>query len=131
MKARAALLFAFVTFVVIEPTLSQLTPILPGPKIPEAVSRTLLLHSVPPVYPSDAKRDCIEGNVVLALTIGETGTVQHVSVLSGPSRLANSAIAAARQWVYEPYLLDHKPVPYNTQATVPFRLPHDRCHGTT
>jgi len=55
-RAPAALLLAFLASLVIETSRTQTTPALPRPKLPEAVSRSLLIRSVAPGYPPAAKR---------------------------------------------------------------------------
>ena len=109
------------------PLFAQGTPVAPLPSVPEDVAKTHLLRYKAPTYPSDAKRNCIEGDVVLELVISETGTVWHSTVLRGPALLTDSAVTAARKWVYDPYILGGKPVRYLTQATVHFRLPKSEC----
>ncbi len=117
-----------VTSVLLVSTLfAQNTPVLPILKIPETVSRSLCVHYVAPVLPPKAMRECVEGIVVLELIVGETGAVLHTTVLSGPTKLAEAATGAAKKWMYEPYILDGKPVRYKTQATEKFQIPHEGC----
>ena len=59
-----------------------------------------LLTQVEPVYPDTLKRLNIGGTVRLQLTIGPKGNVEAVKVLGGNPILGESAVAAARQWVY-------------------------------
>ena len=106
---------------------AQGTPVLPLVEILESVSKTLRIHYLAPTCPADAMRDCVEGEVVLRLIVSETGTVSHVTVLSGPTVLADSAIAATKKWMYEPYILYGKPIQYKTQATERFRAPRAQC----
>jgi len=51
-----------------------------------------------PVYPEQAKRDHIQGNVVLKVTVDQDGSVSGVEVLSGPPALVKAATDAVRQW---------------------------------
>ncbi len=75
-----------------------------------------------PVYPPDAKKAGIEGTVVLAATIGTDGTVEHLTVQSGPSALQKSALEAVRQWTYKPFLLNGEPVEVETTINVVYSL---------
>ncbi len=42
--------------------------------------------------------------------------------MSGNPTLAESAVEAVKQWQYEPFKLNGKPVQVETQVTVHFRL---------
>lgn len=104
----------------------------PGPSTPEqtaprvrvvqGVAQGLLLHRVAPVYPPQAKRDRVQGAVVLAVVIGKDGTIAHLSVLSGPRELIDAAIGAVQQWRYRPYILNGEPTEVDTTITVNFTL---------
>jgi TonB family protein len=75
-----------------------------------------------PVYPSFAKTARVEGTVVLHATISKTGTIQNVSVVSGPQMLRQAALDAVKTWRYKPYLLDNEPVEVETNVDVIFVL---------
>jgi TonB family protein len=81
-----------------------------------------LLSKVAPVYPDDAKRAKVTGSVVLAATIGKSGDVEALRVVSGPAMLQQSALDAVRQWKYKPYLLNGDPVVVETKITVVYTL---------
>ena len=67
-----------------------------------------LIRSVPPDYPSAAKRDGIEGSVDLDVTVSSQGVVQDVSVVHAtpPDMFEKSAAAAVRKWKYDPRFVD-------------------------
>ena len=48
--------------------------------------------------------------------------MERVEVLSGNAILAQAAVAAVRQWRYEPTRLDGQPVEVETSVTVTFVL---------
>ena len=77
-----------------------------------------ILTKVPPVYPPDAKDAKVSGSVVLHAIIGQDGTVQNLTVISGPEMLRASAIDAVRQWTYKPYILNGNPVEVDTTITI-------------
>lgn len=54
-----------------------------------------LVHSVQPVYPKEAKRQHVEGNVELRVVVGVDGKVEDVSLVSGLPLLASAAMDAA------------------------------------
>jgi TonB family protein len=81
-----------------------------------------VLTKVPPVYPVDAKKARIQGKVVLNAIIGKDGTVENLTVVSGPNELQQSAQDAVRQWTYKPFLVDGDPVEVKTTINVIYRL---------
>ena len=87
---------------------------------------------VPPVYSNFARRACMQGDVLLELGIDRDGTVQRIRVLRGLPELSESAVAAARQWKFEPASLDGEAVGFNYRLTVNFDLSGAelaRCRG--
>lgn len=89
----------------------------------KSLSTTRLIHRVEPKYPPDARAQHIEGAVVLDVKIGEQGTVQDIAIVEGNSELAEAAVEAVRQWRYQPYSVDGRPVEMQTRITVRFKLP--------
>ena len=75
-----------------------------------------------PVYPEQAKKDRVQGKVVLAAVIAKDGTVANLRVVSGPSQLQRSALDAVRQWRYKPYLLNGNPIEVDTTVQVLYTL---------
>ena len=72
---------------------------------------------VKPIYPEDAKREGIEGTVILEATIEETGLVSGVKILRSVPKLDQAAIDAVKQWQFEP-----QTVPKVMTMTVRFAL---------
>jgi TonB family protein len=99
-------------------------PILQTLSISQGVSQGLLLKKVQPAYPSSALRMRTEGAVKLLATIGKTGNVTEVKVVSGEPLLTQSAVEAVKQWKYKPYLLNGDPVEIQTEISINFKLPH-------
>jgi D-alanyl-D-alanine endopeptidase (penicillin-binding protein 7) len=61
-----------------------------------------IVSKVNPAYPPEAKKDKVEGIVLLDVTIERSGEVSKVNVVKGPEALREAAVAAVRQWRYEP-----------------------------
>lgn len=98
-------------------------PLTPGPvRVSQGVSQGLLLHSVAPVYPPEARRNGVQGQVVLRAVIDKEGKVRDLELVSGRHELAEAAMAAVKQWRYRPYKLKGEPVEVQTQITVNFQL---------
>jgi TonB family protein len=81
-----------------------------------------IITKVQPTYPPEAKTARIQGSVVLKAVIGKDGHVDNLKVISGPSKLQQSALDAVRQWVYKPYLVNGAPVEVETKISVIYSL---------
>jgi len=55
--------------------------------------------------------------------VGEDGNVHEVQVTSGAPLLAKAAAQAVKQWRYQPFQLNGKPVSIHNQITIQFKLP--------
>jgi TonB family protein len=78
-----------------------------------------LIARIEPQYPETLKQLSIGGTVRLQLTIAPRGNVENVNVLGGNPILAESAAAAAKQWIYSP-----SPSRTTTEITIPFDPSH-------
>jgi TonB family protein len=82
-----------------------------------------LLHKVNPEYPEDAKKERIEGPVRVEARVAKDGTVAEAMAKDGHRLLAEAAVAAVRQWRYEPMLgPDGTPAEMNLTLTINFVL---------
>jgi protein TonB len=75
-----------------------------------------------PLYPPIARAAHVSGTVVLHAIIGKDGTIQNLSVISGPPMLVGAATDAVRQWRYKPYELNGQPTEVDTTITVNFNM---------
>jgi TonB family protein len=100
-------------------------PIFPFVALPvsQGVTGGRLTHKVDPTYPAEARIQRVEGAVMLDALVGEDGIVHEVKVTSGPPLLAKAAAQAVKQWRYQPFQLNGKPVSIHNQITIQFRLP--------
>jgi TonB family protein len=76
------------------------------------------VHKVPTVYPEQAKKDGVEGDVVLEITVEKTGEVSAARAVSGPEVLREAAETALRQWRY----VASEVGPVNATVTIRFKL---------
>ena len=83
---------------------------------------TLKSHS-DPFYPVEARKQRIEGSVKLRARVGRTGQILGVTPVSGPDLLTSAAVAAVREWRYEPTFVEGDPVETMADITIVFRLP--------
>lgn len=92
-------------------------------KLKVKVADLTIVNRVMPVYPPDAKKDHVTGEVLLSATIGKDGTVQHLKLTkSVRADVDASAMDAVRQWAYKPYLLNGDPTEVETTITVVYTL---------
>jgi protein TonB len=80
------------------------------------------IHRVDPVYPPLARQARVSGTVELLGVLGTDGRIHELKVLRGHPLLVNAAIAAVRQWIYEPTLLNGQAVEVSAPITVNFIL---------
>jgi protein TonB len=91
-------------------------------RIPPKFAEGLVVKKVPPEYPAEAKRDRIEGAVLVHVVISKAGDVVYSALVSGPPALAPAAIEAVKHWKFKPYLLNGEPIEVDTQIQVNFTL---------
>jgi periplasmic protein TonB len=81
-----------------------------------------LLRRVEPVYPMFAKQQRIQGDLVLSARVTKDGSVDRIKRVSGNPVLEPAAMAALRQWKYDPYKLNGQPQDVDISVTLQFRL---------
>ena len=79
-------------------------------------------HRVFPVYPPIAKAAHIQGTVVFDLSIGTTGKIESMSLVSGPAMLQQAATDCLKQWTFHPFEEDGVPVIAKGQYSIIFVL---------
>lgn len=87
-------------------------------RIAPSLAAKMLVHSVDAVcrlVPMGAR---VSGTVVIAVVIGQDGSVIRTKVVSGPTRLIPDVLAAVRRYRYKPYLLNNVPVKVDTTVSV-------------
>jgi protein TonB len=93
----------------------------PGPpplRISAGVLAGNILTKVVPKFPEEAKRQQINGAVVMHVIVGTDGRVKEAHIISGPELLRASYLDAVKQWTYRPYLVNGEPVAVETQITI-------------
>jgi TonB family protein len=82
-----------------------------------------LQQRIEPEYPETARKQNVQGAVVLNLQIGADGSVEDVHAQSGPPLLTQAAIDAVKQWKFQPHMVDGHAVRTRTTTTLTFILP--------
>ena len=89
------------------------------PAAPDS-TKLVLIRGEKAKYPDAAKAKKLQGQVWLLLNISETGSVEDVEVLSGDPILAESAVQAAKTWVFQPFIRNGQPVKISHKFPVDF-----------
>jgi len=91
--------------------------------VSEEAARALLVHTVNPVYPPEALAQKLHGPVVLQAVIGRDGSVEDLKIVRGYFVLGRAAIAAVKQWRFQPYSLNGHAAATQTVITINFNYP--------
>jgi len=89
----------------------------------EEAARALLVHTVNPVYPPEALAQKLHGAVVLQEVVGRDGSVEDLKIVRGYFVLGRAAIAAVKQWRFQPYSVDGHAAATQTTITINFSYP--------
>lgn len=79
-----------------------------------------LLRAASPVYPPDAMRHYITGDVKVDAVVEPNGRIGAMKILVGPTALQEAAMDALKQYEYAPATQGGKPVPAHVKVTVKF-----------
>ena len=74
-----------------------------------------------PVYPPEPNADWTREHVRVNFIVDPTGKVAEAVVVSGPERFRDPALAAVRQWKFQPMLVEGRPVAAAHTVSVPFK----------
>jgi len=92
-------------------------------RVGDDVTAPKLLNRVEPAYPKAARRELIEGVVILEAIISASGNVTNIAVLKSVHPLIDeAAVHAVRQWRYSPATLNGNPVRVYLTVTMTFNL---------
>ncbi len=86
------------------------------------VQQGKLISGPSPVYPTLAKQARISGVVRLQAVIARNGNIMDLHAVSGHPLLIPAAVAAVRQWIFQPTYLNGEPVEVATDIEVKFML---------
>lgn len=83
------------------------------------------VEDVRPVFPEAAQAAGLTGVVIAEIVVDETGQVANAHLLQQIPLLEEAALAAVRQWRFDPAIVDGRPVPVRMTITVNFTLRQD------
>jgi protein TonB len=79
------------------------------------------VRTVPPVYPSELRKDGVSGIVTVKCTIDEQGNVTDPEVAKSTNPAFDEpALDALRKWKFKPAQMDGKPVPQKVSIPIKF-----------
>jgi hypothetical protein len=114
--------------------LSVLVPPQPGPAEahrPARLQAGELVFFVWPRYPMPGDRYGSAETVKVRTTIGQSGHVQDIKLVSGSISLLPATMSAIRLWRYRPTLFNKRPVQVQQDVTIEFRPPQHLSHVRT
>jgi protein TonB len=87
-------------------------------------ARPLYRTNPPPKYPAIARRRGVSGQVVLDVLVGESGSVVdlRLATSSGYDMLDDAAVAAVKDWVFEPGMRGNQKVEMWVRVPIRFEL---------
>jgi len=83
--------------------------------------KKLFVKKVRPEYPPLAQQARIAGKCIIRIVIAADGSLRDAKLVSGHPLLAVSAMRAARESKYRPYLVERNPV--EVEGEVEFDIP--------
>ncbi len=107
---------------VVEPVQPDPPPVVEPVRVGGAVPQPRKTWHVAPEYPRMARIRRTQGIVILQVMVDRQGEVSNVSVLRSVEGLVDAAIAAVRQWRYEPTIVDGMPVSAIFTESVRFQI---------
>ena len=122
MKVRSAVMIGLLCLCVApSAVVAQKRPHRAGP----GVAAPQVVRDVKPNYTAAARKERIEGSVLLEAVVREDGTVGEVSVtksLDTRHGLDEEAVKAMKQWTFKPGTKDGKAVPVAVDVEMTFTL---------
>ena len=79
-------------------------------------------QKIAPSYPTTAKTARVSGVVKVFVIVDERGLVAKIERSDGPSLLRAAAESAAKQWKFQPVIIDGKPIPVTGYISFNFTL---------
>ena len=95
-----------------------------GFSLGEVSSKPKVVKSVSVVYPMEARKKMITGQVLVRFHLDEKGTVSHLHIKSAhpPDVFDQNTLAALRQWRFQPAIHNKKTVPVWVELPLEFQL---------
>ncbi len=112
---------AHIKYRVLTPSLVEVRPVLLSGV--GDVTAPRIASRIKPVYPEQARKNGVEGKVILQAVIGDDGGISDIEVLNSTDDVFNdAAVDAVRQWRWEPATSNGEPVSVYFTIVVQFSL---------
>lgn len=72
--------------------------------------RPVIIKKNPLIYPPEAIKAKIQGDVILKLTVNIYGEVEDIEVIEGNTLLSESAIISVKSWIYDNLIENEQPM---------------------
>jgi|GEM_PF-4621721 len=95
-------------------------------RVPPDEAAKHIISKPSPAYPPLAEQARIQGDVILEVTINESGAVSGIRLVSGHPMLVQAALENVKRWKFHPFEVDGKAVTAQTFVMVTFGSPADR-----
>jgi len=96
---------------------------LPQERPAKDVTMPTVVREVKPDYPESAKKERIQGNVMLGVVVKKDGTVGDVTVKKSlHPELDEAAVRAMKKWEFKPGTKDGKAVDVTVEVEMTFNL---------
>jgi TonB family protein len=94
----------------------------PASESPTAPDSTVLelVKKTQAVYPIEAAKDRLQGQVTIKIVVSEAGDVEQADVLSGNPVLAEAALHAVKKYKFKPFIRNGKAVKVSTKLPFDF-----------
>jgi TonB family protein len=79
-----------------------------------------LVKKTQAVYPIEAAKDRLQGQVIIKIVVSEAGDVEQADVLSGNPVLAEAALHAVKKYKFKPFIRNGKAVKVSTNLPFDF-----------
>jgi len=90
--------------------------------IPTQAAMARLIQRIEPEYPNAARKQHIQGTVLLDVIVNPSGAVDGLSLVSGESQLLVAAAEAVKQWHFQPLIQDGQAKQFESRISIDFTL---------
>ena len=101
---------------------NQAQPVSPRVRISTGVMLGLVKHKTMPVYPDEAMKKGIQGDVIFRIEADETGKIIWSAPVEGDPLLVDAGTEALKSFRFVPYLLNGTPVKFESQLGFHFSV---------
>lgn len=87
------------------------------------VRQVVAIHTVQARYPSEAKKQGVQGDVTLSIVVGADGKAKNIQLVDGNPLLVKAAEDAIKKWKFQPFQIEGRVLEIPIKVRVPV-VPH-------